>query len=100
MEPYWANTSSNDIRLWSNQETGDGRADILMLPGDFKKPVLIFEFKKADKFTQMEEECETALAQIKEKHYDAECKEEGYNNFVKYGVCFCKKVCMVKAVLE
>lgn len=89
-----------EYSLYSNRESGNGRADIMMLPDDEQKPILIFELKKADKFTQMEPLCKKALAQIEEKRYDAECREEGYTKFVKYGICFCKKSCMVKAVMD
>ncbi|MDE7211684.1 MAG: PD-(D/E)XK nuclease domain-containing protein, partial [Lachnospiraceae bacterium] len=85
-----------EYRLLSNRESGDGRADIMMLPEDEQSPVLIFELKRADKFTQMDEGCDAALAQIEEKRYDAECREEGYGKFIKYGICFCKKSCRVK----
>lgn len=48
----------------------------------------------------MEAGCGAALAQIEEMHYDAGYKEEGYAKFIKYGICFCKKACRVKVVLE
>ncbi len=86
--------------LRSNRETGDGRADIVMFPDDEQRAVVILELKRADKFTQMDTLCEAALCQIEEQRYDAEAKEEGYTRFVKYGICFCKKSCRVRAVVE
>ncbi|MDE7298075.1 MAG: ATP-binding protein, partial [Lachnospiraceae bacterium] len=89
-----------EYRLYSNREAGDGRPDLMLTPEDWREPVMIFELKKADKFTQLEAGCEAALAQIEERHYDAEYKEEGYERFIKYGICFCGKACRVKAVME
>ena len=89
-----------EYRLRSNRESGDGRADLMMVPENGQMKVLIFEFKKTEKFTQMDALCDAALCQIEEKHYDAECKEEGYTKFVKYGICFCRKSCRVKVVVE
>ena len=89
-----------EYRLYSNREAGDGRPDLMLTPEDWREPVMIFELKKADKFTQLEAGCEAALAQIEERHYDAEYKEEGYERFIKYGICFCGKACRVKVVME
>ena len=86
--------------LQSNRETGDGRADIIMTPADERQPVMIFELKRAERFTHMEERCQAALSQIEDRHYDAESRDEGYKRFIKYGICFCKKSCMVAAVIE
>lgn len=80
----------------SNKEHGNGRPDIVLSPFDPKKSVIIFELKRAEKFSQMEQLCEEALAQIEERDYAAEYLEEGYQSVVKYGICFCKKSCMVK----
>ncbi|MDE7211314.1 MAG: ATP-binding protein, partial [Lachnospiraceae bacterium] len=89
-----------EYNISSNREAGDGRPDILMEPFDNCGSVLIFEFKKADKFGQMDALCDAALAQVEEKNYDAQSKEQGYENFIKYGICFCKKVCKVKVRKE
>ncbi len=86
--------------LFSNREAGEGRPDILMLPYDEQGIVFIFEFKKADAFSYTEILCEAALEQIEKRQYDAECRENGYKKFIKYGICFCRKSCRVKAVSE
>lgn len=80
----------------SNREHGDGRPDIVLCPYSPQKPVIIMELKKAEKFAQMEGLCEAALTQIEEKNYGAEYLEEGYHEVVNYGICFCRKSCMVK----
>lgn len=86
--------------LHSNREAGNGRPDILMLPEDERGTVLIFELKHAEKYDRMEAGCEAALLQIDEKRYDMECREDGYKKFIKYGICFYKKLCRVKAIVE
>ncbi len=43
----------------------------------------------------MEGMCHKALQQIEDKHYDAGIIDEGYMVIKKYGICFCKKSCMV-----
>ncbi len=48
----------------------------------------------------MESGCDAALFQIKEKQYDIECREDGFTKFIKYGICFYKKSCRVKSVIE
>ena len=80
----------------SNMESGTGRYDIILMPYDEQKPAVILELKRARKFTEMENLCKEALQQIEQKHYDAVLAEEGYPLILKYGICFCKKSCMVK----
>lgn len=84
--------------LSSNREAGDGRPDIVLSPYSPKQPAVIIEIKVARKFPQMEAMCDVALKQIEEKNYAAELTEEGYGQIIRYGICFCKKTCMVKAL--
>lgn len=84
----------------SNKEHGIGRPDIVLSPYNPKKSVVIMELKKAERFSDMEKLCEEALNQIEEKNYAAEYFEEGYQSVIKYGICFCKKSCMVKVSTE
>lgn len=81
----------------SNRENGDGRPDIMLKPLDEQQPAVLIELKRASKFTQMESLCHAALAQIEEKNYAAGLLEEGYAKIQKYGICFCRKSCMVKS---
>ena len=41
-------------------------------------------------------QCLLALRQVEERHYGEVLVEEGYPLILKYGICFCKKSCMVK----
>lgn len=83
-------------RLESNRERGQGRADLVLCPFDPKKAVIVIEVKRAVSFTQMEQVCNQALRQIEDRQYAAEFLREGYHKVLKYGICFCKKSCIVK----
>lgn len=88
-------TGLQDYETLSNRESGEGRYDILLKPYDEKQPAVILELKRAGKFTEMEELCRQALQQIEDKHYDQELIDDGYSFILRYGICFCKKSCMV-----
>lgn len=80
----------------SNRESGEGRYDIVLKPYDERQPAVILELKRVRRFTEMDGMCKKALQQIEDNHYDAELSDEGYPVILKYGICFCKKSCMVK----
>lgn len=80
----------------SNREQGNGRPDLVLKPFQPKQPAIIFELKRTQKFSEMEKLCKEALEQIEERSYAAELMEEGYQSVLKYGICFCRKSCMVK----
>lgn len=84
----------------SNREHGEGRPDIVLKPFDPGRPAIIIEVKRADRFNRMEEKCALAIGQIEEKRYAAELEAEGYGMIRKYGICFCRKNCMVRMVGE
>ena len=81
----------------SNRESGDGFTDILVKP---KNPDvgIIIELKYARSMQELDKACERALAQIRERRYDEELREDGRNDILAYGIAFCKKRC--KAVVE
>ena len=79
----------------SNREEGDGRPDIVLYPNKPKDPAYIFEIKVRKKFNEMQGGIEEAFAQIKDKKYEEGILEDGYAGVVSYGVCFCKKSCIV-----
>ncbi len=79
----------------SNRESGEGRYDIVLKPYDERQPAIILELKRVQRFTEMEGMCQEALQQIEDKHYDVGLLDEGYMVIKKYGICFCKKSCMV-----
>lgn len=85
-----------DYEKLSNRESGEGRYDIVLKPYDELQPAIIMELKRVQRFTEMEGMCQKALEQIEERHYTEELEEEGYPVIKKYGICFCKKSCMVR----
>ena len=87
--------SLKEYEKLSNRESGEGRYDIVLKPYDERKPAIILELKRVQRFTEMESMCLKALQQIDDKHYDAELIYEGYQVIKKYGICFCKKSCRV-----
>ena len=59
--------------LKSNQESGFGRYDVMMIPKKENLPAVILEFKvRRAKEKDLEETVQMALQQIEEKNYDAE----------------------------
>lgn len=79
----------------SNKEHGNGRPDLILKPNHPEKPAAIIELKRVSSFKDMKPACTDALKQIEEKHYAKDLEKEGYTNILKYGICFCKKSCMV-----
>lgn len=90
----------NGCEIRSNQEQGDGRPDLVVTPFSPKQPAIVIELKRTVKFTQMAQMCDQALQQIEEKRYAKELVNEGYQRILKYAICFCRKHCMVKCVVE
>lgn len=77
----------------SNREAGEGRYDIQLLPRQKTFPGIIIELKAAKNIQgeQLKRLAETALAQIKIKHYTAELEQKGVSVIYKYGVAFSGK---------
>lgn len=89
---------NNRYRVTSNQEAGDGRYDIQMLPYNTMLPGILIELKVLHEEVRddMVEETlrklsQTALRQINEKHYAQGLKNEGVKRILKIGIAFHKK---------
>ncbi len=91
-------TTMPDYSIESNREYGNGRPDIVMTPYDEENPVIVLEMKYCKKISEMEMGCEAAINQIEEQDYLAPFIEEGYKRILAYGICFCRKTCMVDCV--
>ena len=79
----------------SNQESGDGRYDVAIIPKDIKQLGIIIEFK-APKQTEkkeinLEEKAKVALEQTKQCNYIAELKQQGISKMCLMGIAFFKK---------
>ena len=79
----------------SNREEGDGRPDIVLYPNRPKDPAIIFEIKVRKKFNEMEDGLSEACDQIRDKKYEEGVLDDGYMGVKSYGICFCKKSCIV-----
>ena len=87
----------NHYTVISNRESGNGRPDILFKHLSVRGQAVIMELKVVKEFDRMESGCNEALKQIEEQNYAAVLYKEGYRQIRKYGVCFYRKECMVKA---
>lgn len=79
----------------SNREEGDRRPDIILYPNRPRDPAIIFEIKTRKKFNEMEDGLTEACKQIQDKKYEEGVLDDGYLGVVSYGICFCKKSCIV-----
>lgn len=84
-----------NYKILSNRESGNGRPDIVLKPYNPRKPAVLLELKHVKKYPQMEAGIQEALEQITEQRYEEGLLEEGYQQIVSYGICFCKKSCRV-----
>ena len=80
----------------SNRESGDGYADILIKP---KNPDvgIVIELKYARSFKELDQACERALEQIRDRRYDEALRVDGRSEILAYGIAFWKKRCKVLA---
>lgn len=87
-------------RIQSNRESGYGRYDVVIEPYDKRQKAFIFEFKVQDIDDEMtlEDTAQNALAQIREKNYEANLLANGIpkENIKKYGFAFMGKKCLIK----
>ena len=84
-----------DYRARSNREEGAGRPDITLYPENPPDPAYIFEIKTRKKYNEMDDGLREAFEQITEKRYEEGILDDGYAGAVSYGVCFCRKSCIV-----
>lgn len=82
----------------SNRENGEGRSDIVV-EDDYGTKVAIFEVKHSLKRSDMEKDCDKALAQIIDRKYMAEYEDE-YDEILCYGISFYKKRCLIKSFVK
>lgn len=83
-----------DWLVRSNVEAGEGFADIIVEPEDPDEGIVI-ELKYSKEISGMEQACEKALAQIKDRRYQEYLRNDGRNEILVYGIAFCKKRCKV-----
>ncbi len=83
----------DQYKIISNRESGDGRYDICLYPRSKQLPGILIEVKYSKNFSEehLEKRAKEALDQINKKRYDAEMKNDGVTNIVKYGIAFSGK---------
>ena len=86
--------SNPDWLIKSNRESGDGFSDMLIKPENPDLGIVI-EVKYAKEFKGLDEACNVAMAQIKQKRYDETLRDEGRCDILVYGIAFCRKRCKV-----
>ena len=86
--------SEADWLLLSNAESGDGFSDILIEPEDPDAGIVI-EVKYASSISGLDNACEEAMKQIKDRRYDERLRNDGRTEITAYGISFCKKRCRV-----
>ena len=80
----------------SNRESGGGRPDLVMTEKKFMGRAIILELKISETFKGMETKCKEALEQIENRQYALPLENDGYQEILKYAVCFFKKGCIVR----
>ncbi len=85
----------SDYLVKSNRESGDGRPDIQIRHVDVSQGAVILELKACSTYSQLRPAAEEALAQIRDRAYDRELREEGYERILHYGIAFFRKQCLI-----
>ena len=80
----------------SNREEGEGRPDVVLYPTRPTDPAYIFEIKQRQKFNEMRGGIQEAFEQIDDRHYEDGIIDDGYAGVISFGMCFCKKSCIVE----
>lgn len=85
-----------DWLVKSNREAGDGFADIIV---ETENPDagIIMELKYVKDFSAMEQACQRALTQIRDRRYQEYLLNDGRSDIMLYGIAFCRKRCRVVA---
>lgn len=89
----------NQYKIKSNRESGDGRYDISLIPRENGYPGIIMElkWKKALDEEALDKLAAEALGQIDKMRYDAEMKEDGVQDILKFGIAFSSKKVIIKS---
>ena len=84
---------SSSYTVTSNRESGEGRYDIQLMPGNTADPGFIFELKAEKNCSgdELKALADRALKQIVEKNYAADMTGRGIRTIVQYGVAFSGK---------
>ena len=83
----------------SNQESGYGRYDVMLIPRDPRNKGIVFEFKKVNKQKNetLTEAVDRALEQIEQKKYAQTLTERGVSDILLLGIAFQGKEVLLKS---
>nr|WP_165379530.1 AAA family ATPase [Rickettsiales endosymbiont of Peranema trichophorum] len=85
----------------SNQESGLGRFDVVMLPKRSERGGILLEFKATDDPKKLRAKAKEGLKQVKDKQYLELFKQNGVNEVLAIGLAFCgKQLCLVSEKLQ
>jgi hypothetical protein len=84
-------------RVWSNLESGDGRADVLIIPRQSGGIGVVLEFKRMESVADLARGTEVALEQVEAERYPVKLVEAGAGVIRVYGIAFCGKKLKIKA---
>ena len=87
----------DQYEIRANRESGIGRYDLALIPKDLKSLGIIMEFKAIDDQSNLIDEAEKALIQIKELQYDTELRARGVTNIYYMGIAFSGKLVKIVA---
>ena len=87
-------TGNADWLVKSNVEAGEGFADIIVETDD-PDAGIVAELKYTKEFKDMEQACQKALDQIRDRRYEEYLWNDGRHDILLYGIAFCKKRCKV-----
>ena len=89
----------NQYKIKSNRESGNGRYDISLIPRENRYPGIIMELKWKKDLNEDEliKLADQALTQIDNNRYDAEMKEDGIQDVLKFGIAFSGKKVYISA---
>lgn len=83
-----------DWRIKSNRESGDGFSDISIEPTIPEKGIVV-EVKYSNTISGLDDACDRAMKQIRDRRYDEALRENGREDIIAYGIAFCRKRCKV-----
>lgn len=86
--------SKPDWRIKSNRESGDGFSDISIEPTIPEKGIVV-EVKYSNTISGLDDACDRAMKQIRDRRYDEALREDGREDIIAYGIAFCRKRCKV-----
>lgn len=86
--------SKPDWRIKSNRESGDEFSDISIEPAIPEKGIVV-EVKYSNTISGLDDACDRAMKQIRDRRYDEALREDGREDIIAYGIAFCRKRCKV-----